>query len=430
MDTSGIITTFAGNGSAGFSGDGGPADEAEFNFGGRGDVAVDGWGNVYVADCGNHRIRMVNTDGIVTTVAGNGVAGFSGDGGLAAESSLCDPCGLDVVYWGTLYIADSGNNRIRMVDSSGVIWTVAGTGDAGFWGDGGPATSAELWYPVDVSKRGSLFIADLGNLRVRRVDQGGIITTVAGNGLLSPSFKEVSEQGPRGMLLYPSAVAVDDSGTIFVTDTGHHQVKKLDAAGWSVVVGTGEWGFGGDGGPATSALLSTPYGLVIAGDGSLLFSDFDNHCIRRVGPDGIITTIAGMGTPGFSGDGGPALRCQLYYPSALTVNSSGDVYVADSGNHRVRVIDTNGIITTVAGNGIPEFAGDGGPATEASLHDPCGLSIDGAGRVYIADPWNNRIRRVNTDGIITTVAGNGIAGFSGDGGQASQARLISPNVIQ
>ena len=252
---------------------------------------------------------------------------------------------------GNLYIADSGNHRIRKVDSSGTISTIAGSGEFGFGGDGGPAIDARLNYPsgVAVDGAGNVYIADLGNQRIRKVDSTGTITTIAGSG-----------------------------------ETGF-----------------GGGGFGGDGGPATEAQLNYPRGVAIDGAGNVYIADQGNQRIRKVDSTGTITTIAGSGERGFSGDGDPATEAQLNYPWGVAVDGAGNVYIADLGNHRIRKVDSLGTITTIAGSGEFGFGGDGGPAIDARLNYPSGVAVDGAGNLYIADSVNHRIR------ILTQVIDSG-----------------------
>jgi uncharacterized repeat protein (TIGR01451 family) len=340
------ITTVAGNGTGGYGGDDGPATSAELDD--PVGVAIDGPGNLYIADIENSRIRKVDAETkTITTVAGNGTAGYSGDGGPATSAELDDPAGVAVDGAGNLYIADTANNRIREVDAeTKTITTVAGNGISGDSGDGGPATSAELFSPeaVAVDVAGNLYIADAGNNLVRKVDAGtGAITTVAGNGI---------------------------------------------------------GGYSGDGAPATTAELNSPSGVTVDLSGNFFIADSGNNRIRQVAAsDGSITTIAGNGTGGFSGDGGPATSAELNSPNAVTVDLSGNLFIADSGNNRIRQMSVsvaNGVIATVAGNGTSAltFIGDGGPATQASLGQPHGVAIDSAGNVYIADTNHQRIREV------------------------------------
>ncbi len=553
VDTEGIITTVAGSGSSrwgGFSGDSGPAAEARLRD--PQDVAVDGAGNLYIADTDNHRIRKVDTEGIITTVAGSGRfsrGGFSGDGGLATEALLYRPQDVAVDDAGNLYIADTRNHRIRKVDTAGIMTTVAGSGALGYCGDGGPATGACLWFPRSVAADGSgnLYIADTSNYRIRRVDAAGIVATVAGRGssgeegagddgpataawLSHPQdvaadgagnlyiaggnrVRKVNAAGiittaagsrtgvtatgdggraseaelnePRGAavdgagnlyiadtnnqrirrvdiagiittaagvekrsafegvpggydgdgfraaeaLLYgPQDVAADGAGNLYIADTRNHRIRRVDAAGIiTTIAGTGNWGFRGDGGPAARARLRYPRGVALDGAGNLFIADSGNHRIRKItAATGIIATVAGSDDYGYSGDNGPAVEARLRDPTSVAADGAGNIFIADSGNHRMRKVDSEGIITTIAGTGEEGFSGDGGPAVQGRLDRPRGVTVDKAGNLYIADTDNHRIRRVDAAGIVTTIAGTGRSGFHGDGGPAAEARLNSP----
>jgi uncharacterized protein (TIGR03437 family) len=334
----GTIATIAGNGSPTFSGDGGPAATAGLNHP-RG-LAVDSSGNMYISDVDNLRIRRISPGGIISTVAGNGIAGYSGDGGLAVNASLSSLTGLALDFAGNLYIADAGNRRVRKVTPGGIISTVAGTGVQGFSGDGGPATNAQLNAPASVTfSGGNLYIADSSNQRIRKVSSDGTITTIAGNG---------------------------------------------------------SKGFSGDGGPGASASLASPLGMAMDGLGNLYVADGDNNRIRRISPGGVITTVAGDGTGRFAGDQGPAASASLNIPEDVAIDLAGNLLIADAGNNRVRKVDSSGLISTVAGTGVDGFSGDGGPATQAALSFPWGLTTDATtGSVYIADRVNNRVRMVS-----------------------------------
>src|SRR5271157_3160449 len=472
----GVLTVMAGNGAAGYSGDGGPATSTSLN--GPMGVAVDSAGNLYIADTGNNRIRKVS-GGTITTVAGNGKQAFSGDGGPAASASLWTPSGVAVDSAGNLYIADTLNDRIRKV-SGGTITTVAGSGIWGFSGDGGPATSASLYGPwgVAADSAGNLYIADWQNNRIRKVT-GGTITTVAGNGVFASSGDGGSATGaslgnPQGVavdsagnlyiadtcgerirrvsggtittiagnggvgvsgdggpaisasLNYPSGVALDSAGNLYIADTANYRIRKVSGGTIATVGGNGVFSYSGDGGPATSGSLNSPMGVALDSAGNLYIADSANNRVRKVS-GGTITTVAGSGTLGFAGDGGPATSASLWGPSAVAVDSAGNLYIADYGNNRIRKV-TAGTITTVAGNGYGGYSGDGGPATSALLYGPEGLALDSAGNLYIADTYNNRIRRVS-GGTITTVAGNGNQGSSGDGGPATSASLTLPSGV-
>jgi len=427
----GIITTIAGNGNVGFSGDGGPAVSASLNY--PSGIALDQSGNLFIAEIYN-RVRKVSAgSGVITTIVGNGTFGFSGDGGPASSALVNEPFGLATDASGNLFIADSGNNRIRKVSANGLITTVAGTGDGGglttFAGDGGPATSAWLNEPsgVAVDASGNLFIADSGvdggNDRIRKVAVNGVITTVAGNGV----FRFSGDGGPASsaQLRQPSGVAVDAFGSLFIADCDNKRIRKVSPSGLiSTVVGNGNYGFSGDGGPATAASLRIPWSVAVDGSGNLFIADVLANRIRRVSAStGVITTIAGNGGWGLAGDGGLATSASLNYPYAVTVDASGNLFIADTYNHAIRKVSPNGVITRVAGNGTAGFSGDGGPATSAQLNSPDAVAVDASGNLFIADSQNYRIRKVSANGVITTVAGNGSTVVSGDGAPATSAGI-------
>jgi sugar lactone lactonase YvrE len=695
----GVITTVAGAGVAGFEGDGGPAINAKLNA--PTGVAVDGLGNIFIADSGNHRVRMVNTSGAISTFAGTGIAEFGGDDGPAGSAQLNYPKDVVVDGPGNLFIADESNARVRMVTPSGVITTVAGNGSSPFSGDGGPATAAAITATaLGIDGSGNVFI--VGSHRVRRVtfttsvdlpavtsispfsagpgavvsatitglflngatavqfsgagvtaaiNAGGTATslpititiapgaavglrtfqvvtaagtseafsgftvtnsipqplitginparaivgtsipaTVSGAGLTGatsitfsgagvtaaiisggtdqtlsisisvaanaavglrtftvttpggtsqpfngfivarPTITSISPAmgstgfslaatingtdlngaatvtvsgvgvtaaitgvatdtsvpvlmtispgadpgvrqvtlatseavsapfsgytivagGPFGMIttfagdgtidfkgdggpavlagLYdPGHVAVDSAANVYISDRAHNRIRKVSPNGIiDTIVGNGSPAFGGDNGPAVSASISGPAGIVVDVSGNLLISDRGNHRIRKVDPNGVITTIAGNGTSGFSGDGGPATQAQINVASGLAVDTAGNLYIADQYNHRIRKVSPNGNIATVAGNGTFGFSGDDGPATSASLAFPRGVAVDTAGNLFIADNGNSRIRKVTAGGVITTIAGSGFFGFIGDGGPALLAGFQNP----
>jgi len=400
----GTITTIYGDGGA------------HGSFGVSG-VAVDSAGNVYIADNLTNRIFKVS-GGNITTVAGNGNFGFSGDGGPATSASLLSPYGVAVDSAGNLYIADGLNNRIRMV-SNGTITTVAGNGTGGSSGDGGPATNASLNSPygVAVDSVGNLYIADTGSALIRKVS-GGTITTVAGN--RTAGFSGDGSLATSASLLEPRGVAVDPAGDLYIADTNNDRIRRVSGGVIMTFAGNGAYSFSGDGGLATSASLDQPFGVTVDSTGAVYIADYGNNRIRKVS-GGIITTLAGNGHYGFAGDGGPASSALLMNPWATAVDSAGNLYIADYGNNRIRKV-SGGMISTVAGNGSGGFSGDGGLATSASIDEPVGVAVDAAGSLYIADSNNNRIRKVS-NGIITTVAGNGTQGFSGDGGPATSASI-------
>ncbi|MFF5125846.1 hypothetical protein ACFY41_02735 [Streptomyces syringium] len=310
----------------------------------------------------------------------------------------------------------------------GAIATVAGTGTGGFISDGGPGALTAVQYPygVAVDKNGNLYIADRHNHRIRKVTPNGIITTVAGDG----TGGYISDGGPAvaTRLHYPGDVAVDDSGNLYIADTSNHRVRKVTPNGIiTTVAGDGTAGYISDGGPAIATKLHTPWGVAVDRNGNLYIADHGNHRVRKVTTNGNITTVAGNGTAGYVSDGGPAISTRLHYPLGLAVDADGNLYIADRHNHRIRKVTTNGIITTVAGNGTAGYVSDGGPALGTRLHYPWGLALDEAGSLYIGDGHNHRVRKVTSDGIITTVAGNGTAGYVDDGGPAAGTRLFYPS---
>jgi uncharacterized protein (TIGR03437 family) len=419
----GISTLVAGNGVPGFAGDNGPAASAQL-AGPRG-LAMDSAGNLYIADTYNNRVRKVS-NGVITTVAGNGTQGFSGDNGPATSAELYQPFGLAVDSAGNLYIADWGNSRIREV-SGGVITTVAGMAGNGtccFLGDNGPATGAQINLPEDIAvdSAGNLYISDFVHHSVRKVS-GGVITTVAGNG--TAGFSGDNGPATSAQLAGPYGVAVDPAGNLYIGDAPINRVREVTGGVITTVAGNGTSSFGGDNGPAANAQLNYPYGVAVDSAGELYIADSDNYRIRKV-VNGVINTVAGNGTEGYGGDNGPATSAQLQ-PSGVAVDSSGSVYIADAQNNRIRKV-TNGVITTVAGNGTAGYSGDNGPATNAQLFRPYSVAVDSGGNLYIADTLNNCIRKVS-GGVITTVAGNGTFGFSGDNGPAISAQLNGPGGV-
>src|SRR5579864_824193 len=519
----GLITTIAGDGWPGFRGDGGPASASRLNtpYG----IAVDAGGNLYIADLGNNRVRKVGLDGTISTVpgtdsllaprnvvlgsdgslyisefngnrvqhlrtdgvleivAGTGVAGFGGDGGPAIAALLSSPAGLAFDSAGNLYIADSGNSRIRKVaggvmttvlgpdapgnsplylptavvcdgagnlyiadygnnrvqfvtplgiestipgagrdlalDAAGNLYiasgpyllqltpalalqTIAGDGSYQFRGDGGQAGSARMNGPVAAAldSAGALYIADRNNLRIRKVSPSGIISTVAGDGSSGPANTQLS---------FPAGVAVDGTGTVEIADQDNDRIQQMTTAGMvTTLAGTGTPGFNGDGQPATATELFSPGALAMGSDRTLYFVDKGNQRVRQVAANGIISTVIQTAAAGVATD------------------QSGNVYVADAGLHSIERIDSHGQVTVLAGTGTAGYAGDGGPAVSAQLNSPSGLAVDSQGNLYIADTGNGRIRMIGTDGAIRTIAGNGMADFNGDGGPALSAALNTP----
>jgi sugar lactone lactonase YvrE len=621
VDTNGIITTVAGTGEYGYTGDNGPASNAKIGHVYR--ISVDGSGNLYIADS-YHTIRKVDTNGIITTIAGNGQQGYSGDGGLAINAQLSNPYGAVLDGSGNIYIADLSNSRIRKVDTYGIITTVAGTGVDGYSGDGGAATSGQINKPrsITIDKSGNIYIADVDNNRIRKIDTNGIITTVVGNG--QSGYSGDGDIATNASLSTHTGIAFDAAGNLYIADTKNQRIRKVafpqsdnanltsltlsagtlspafstETYNYSVTVanavssisvtptveqfdakvtvngtpvtnstassaielnvgnnnitvvvtaeddsttktytinvtrsansapslasienktvnelatlsftatatdsdgdtliyslieaptgagidsssgffswtptkeqgygvytlkirvtdsgipalyaeeeinimvepllrittyaGTGTSGYNSDGGLATSSQLDAPTGITTDRAGNLYIADTRNHRIRKVDTNGKITAVAGTGAEGYSGDGGPATNAQLDLPSDVAIDKEGNIYVADAGNDRIRKISTDGIITTIAGTGVYGFSGDGGPVTSAQFRNPYSVAVDGLGNIFIADFNNNRVRKVDTNGIVSTVAGKSEYGFDGDGGPATDALLFSPRDI-
>jgi sugar lactone lactonase YvrE len=336
---------------------------------------------------------------------GNGNDGGDGDGSAAQDWEVDQPGGVAVGPDGVVYVSETKLSRISTIREDGTITPVAGgNDDQSDYGDGGPATEATLAEPlgVAVASSGELYIADQFHGTVRRVPRDGTITPFAGGGYTGNSGDGGAAVDAE--LGHPVGVAVADDGTVFVSDVASHSVRRVDTNGRiTTVAGTGREGFGGDSGPASQASLDHPGGVAIGPDGALYIADTENNRIRRVDPDGTITTVAGTGAERFTSDDVPARQSALALPQGVAVDTDGDLYIADTNNHRIRRVDGEGVITTVAGDGSEGFGGDGGPAKDASLSGPQSVAVAPDGTLFIADSGNDRIRRVDADGTITTL---------------------------
>jgi trimeric autotransporter adhesin len=422
VDTNGVITTVAGNGNAGFAGDGGLAISAQLSA--PWSVAVDGSGALYIADSGNNRIRKVAPNGLISTFAGNGAGRFSGDG-AALTSSLNSPRGVLLDGAGNLYIADTLNNRIRKIGADGMLVTVVGNGQGGFAGDGGPASQAHLSNPwsVTMDASGNLYIADIADYRVRQVTTDGRITTIAGNGGIGFS----GDGGPATQAqITPVAVAVGAGGTVYIADQTNERIRAVTNGTINTIAGTGFYRYRGDGGMATAAVFNNPTNVGFDAQGNLYLTDQQNDAIRMIQPGGTIGTFAGTGAAGETGNGGPAKSATLYAPWGLGLDANGNVYFTEPYTNYVRKVDTSGIITKIAGTGNGGSTGDNAPAVQAQVNGPRSVASDLSGNTYIAEDGSSRIRKISPTGVITTVAGNGTAGFAGDEGLAVNAQINHP----
>ena len=420
-------------------------------------VAIDSAGNAYVSDTGNHRVRKIDTAGVITTIAGTGESGYAGDGGPAAQAEFDSPRGIAVNWLGEIFVADYGNDVVRKIDVLGRISTVR--------------TSGQLFDPAGLALDlfGNLLAAEAHprNHLVRRIDSRGNVTTLAGAPGQRGGFAE-GGSAADARLNYPRAVAADWAGNVYVADTSNHRVRKIGPTGTiATIAGTGESGFSGDGGLAVDAQLWGPNALLVDLAGNVYISDAGNHRVRRIDSSGMIETIAGPGEPNIPGNGGPATEARLQFPRGLAMDASGSVFIADSGHDTVRKISPSGMIEPFAGSGEPFEKGDGGPATMAQfgypqdiaadaagnvfvldsnqirridsngtiatiateLQNSTELELDAAGSLYMAERFDHRVRKIDLEGTITTIAGTGERGFSGDDGAATSAQLASPRSV-
>ena len=424
LTTAGVLSTIAGTGESGFKGDGGPATSAAFK--GIQGIALDKAGNIFVADMADNRIRKITADGIIRTIAGTGDAGFTGDGSPAVSAKLDWPTGVAVSSGGDVIIADYWNDRVRKIDGDGIISTIGGDGYWGATRDGNLAIEASIRGPFSLAfdSKGTLYISESDGARIRKILPTRIIQSAAGSGTSGFSGDDGSPLSAK--LSTPTGISIDAAGNLWIADTSNHRVRKVDSGGTVITTLAGRSHFGGDNGPATAALLQRPRFAAVSAKGDVYIADSLNNRIRVIGPDGVIKTIAGTGESGMVGEGGPAVAATVVNPGPMAFDSTGNLFVADRGNYRVRKISPAGVISSVAGNSTSGYSGDGGPSTTAAFSTINGLAVDKAGNIYVGDTNNHRVRKITPDLQISTVAGTGVKGFSGDGSLATSAKLYSP----
>ncbi len=430
----GIITTYVGTGEPGFSGDGGPAAQATINY--ASGLATDSAGNLYIADTGNNRIRKVTPDGMITTIAGTGKLGSVGQNVPALTAQLFAPVKLTVDPQGNVYVVETLDISVvavvRKIDTKGIISSVAGGGlDPS---DGVAATTAAI-LPLAVSTdtAGNLYIVDLHLGTIRKVTSDGLIHTVAGS---SPNAGFAGDGGPALKAVFhfgtQPGLAIDKTGDIYLADDGNNRIREITPDGTiNTVAGNGLFRFSGNGGPAVDATLNDPIGLLGDSSGNIYISEGEAGRIRKVAPDGTISLIAGNHGNTYAGDGGPAIFASLGFPTYMTFAPDGSLVFADLTSCVVRSINQAGIISTIVGNNICTIGGDGGPPLKASLAGPSGVAYDTAGNLFITDTYNHRVRVVRaSDGIILTLAGDGTPNFSGDNGSSLKAEVNTPEGVR
>lgn len=383
-----------------------------------GSMAVDQEGSIYFSSFLSNLIQKLSSSGAITTIAGSSASGYSGDGGPARNAQLNTPGNIAIDSAGNLYIGDTGNNRVRRVSPAGIITTIAGNGTYGSTGDGGPATQAAIRGPgpMTVDRSGNVYISELTTGTIRRISStDGTITTVFSS--------------PAVPATVPGSIAVNSHGDIYYTDSDHSVINRISGSTVTAIAGNRQFSFSGDGGPARQAQLGGPSAVAVDAAGNVLIADTYNSCIRKVSPDGIVTRIAGNGTFGAPGENVVATASALYQPIALALDKAGDIFFTTGNEAKIHKVSADGILTTIAGTSTLGYSGDNGPAAQAQLADPGGLAVDSAGNLYIADGANERVRKISPAGIITTVAGTGAIGSSGVGGPAVAAELSGPSSV-
>jgi hypothetical protein len=432
--STGHITTVAGNGTSGYAGDGSPATQASFELIGQVAVTVNGGiDTVTLVDIEDNVVRQFAVGGNIFTIAGDALTGYSfcGDGGPAVNACFYNPFGVAVTSTGAnIYVADNGNDRIRKFQSGGNINTMAGNGSGSMPTpiSSVPPQGVVLYNPYAAMEdpSGNVFVADLSNAYVRElVESTDLVNLYAGTGV--PGYNGDGILATTAELNSPAGVARDSFGNVYIADTYNCVIREVSPSGIiSTFAGTPQiCGYSGDGGSPTAARLYYPFNVFVDSHNNVFIADTYN-CVIRKASGGTITTYAGDGTCGYVGDGGPPADAEMYYPSSLTEDGAGNVYIADTYNNRIRMVSAStGNITTVAGDGNSGFTGDG-VATQNSLYIPQDVKADANGNLFIADTYNQRVRWVTPSGIMTTIAGTGGGGFSGDGGPAGNAELYYP----
>ncbi|UPT69690.1 MAG: T9SS type A sorting domain-containing protein [Flavobacterium sp. JAD_PAG50586_2] len=408
---SGFVSTLAGTGVAGFAN--GNGDVAQFNT--PYSIAVDASENVYVIETNSHAIRKITATGIVTTFAGN----QSNSGFLDGQNNaalFASPKGLDVDASGNVYVADASNNRIRKISAAGTVTTIAGDGTAGYLDAQGTAAKFNNPTGVALTSSGMLYVSDTSNNRIRAISTSGLVTTLAGNG--SPAM--VNGQGTAAQFNAPRAIAVDASANVYVVDYSNNRVRKITSAGLvSTLSGTGS--FGAVNGAASVATFKYPEGIAVDAAGNVFVADVTNNCIRKITSTGDTSTYAGSATRGLE-NGQTGTMAMFNMPVSVAVTSAGVTYVIDDFNSCIRKVTSNGIVSTFVGNEVTGYAD--GQGTSAYFNNPKGMAIDAAGNIYVADTFNNRIRKVTSSGVVTTIAGDGTAGYLD--GQGTAAKFNNP----
>ncbi len=431
ITSSGVVTTFAGGGSMGGTSGGsldGTGTNAEFSQPWA--VAADASGNVYVADASNNLIRKITSSGVVTTLAGGGSVGGTAYGkqnGTGRAATFSGPSGVAADASGNVYVADDGNSLIRKITSSGVVTTLAGGGNVGGLAPGnqnGTGIAATFYKPVGVAAdtSGNIYVADQNNNVIRKITSSGVVTTLAGGGSVGGSTSgHANGTGTAATFNQPAGVAVDASGNVYVADLNNHLIRKITSTG----VVTTLAGVGGASGHAdgtgTAATFNAPTELAVDASGNVYVADTRNHLIRKITSAGVVTTLAGGGSAGGVASGhadGTGTAATFFYPSGITLDSSGNLYVTDSGNNLIRKITPAGVVTTLAGGGGAGGVANGhadGTGTSATFDTPIGITMDSSANLYVADAASNLIRKITSAGVVTTLAGGGSAGGTASG---------------